>query len=224
MSNIHVSWQAELVAFYESHFSPLATAHFGGNFLRPRIEDGPDYTAFTCEGAPDLNRSALDDPQGEHYQEGGWEEEEYWEEEDDGLGYYPDGVKRTLTEEQIAIFRHSEMEALRRAQEASGNNTKYRTMDLNRVDSEVLSESEITSAGITPTSNGQNETSQNTNKKKKKKRKRKANGKDEEPIDLRKRTWDVVGAGLETLDYDDEGGPDLQGGGGQVRRVVSYDD
>ncbi|TKA61573.1 hypothetical protein B0A49_05407 [Cryomyces minteri] len=31
---------------------------------------------------------------------------------DDGLGYYPDGVKRTLTDEQIAIFRHSEIQAI----------------------------------------------------------------------------------------------------------------
>lgn len=29
---------------------------------------------------------------------------------DDGLGYYDDGVKRTLTDEQIAIFRHSEIQ------------------------------------------------------------------------------------------------------------------
>jgi len=43
------------------------------------------------------------------------EEEEYAEDtEDDGLGYYEDGVKRTLTDEQIAIFRHSEIEALLR--------------------------------------------------------------------------------------------------------------
>ncbi|KAL1990196.1 hypothetical protein VTN49DRAFT_6035 [Thermomyces lanuginosus] len=35
-------------------------------------------------------------------------------EEDDGLGYYPDGVKRTLTDEQIQIFRHSEIHALLR--------------------------------------------------------------------------------------------------------------
>ena len=34
--------------------------------------------------------------------------ENYGEEEEDDLGYYPDGVKRTLTDEQIAIFRHSE--------------------------------------------------------------------------------------------------------------------
>ncbi|KAG8625019.1 hypothetical protein KVT40_006770 [Elsinoe batatas] len=33
----------------------------------------------------------------------------YINEEDDGLGYYPDGTKRYLTDEQIAIFRHSEL-------------------------------------------------------------------------------------------------------------------
>lgn len=43
------------------------------------------------------------------------EEEEYAEEgEEDCLGYYEDGVERTLTDEQIAIFRHSEIQALLR--------------------------------------------------------------------------------------------------------------
>ena len=34
--------------------------------------------------------------------------------EDDVLGYYEDGVKRTLTDEQIAIFRHTEIQGLLR--------------------------------------------------------------------------------------------------------------
>lgn len=34
--------------------------------------------------------------------------------DDDGLGYYDDGNKRTLTEDQIAMFRHSEIHALLR--------------------------------------------------------------------------------------------------------------
>ncbi|KAI4730804.1 hypothetical protein E4T49_01158 [Aureobasidium sp. EXF-10728] len=34
--------------------------------------------------------------------------------DDDNLGYYPDGVKRTLTNAQIAIFRHSEIQLLLR--------------------------------------------------------------------------------------------------------------
>lgn len=33
---------------------------------------------------------------------------------DDGLGWYSDGVKRTLTDEQIAMFRHTELEQLMR--------------------------------------------------------------------------------------------------------------
>lgn len=37
----------------------------------------------------------------------------YGEEEED-LGYYEDGVKRTLTDEQIKIFRHSEIHSLLR--------------------------------------------------------------------------------------------------------------
>ena len=32
--------------------------------------------------------------------------------EDDGLGYYEDGEKRTLTDDQIEMFRHSEIEQL----------------------------------------------------------------------------------------------------------------
>ncbi|KAL8980651.1 MAG: hypothetical protein Q9205_004331 [Flavoplaca limonia] len=34
--------------------------------------------------------------------------------EEEDLGYYPDGVKRSLTDEQIAMFRHSEIYALQR--------------------------------------------------------------------------------------------------------------
>ena len=34
--------------------------------------------------------------------------------EDDNLGYYEDGVKRTITDEQIEMFRHSEMEMIAR--------------------------------------------------------------------------------------------------------------
>ncbi|GAD94197.1 predicted protein [Paecilomyces variotii No. 5] len=41
-------------------------------------------------------------------------ETEYYEDDDDGLGYYPDGMKRTITDEQIRIFRHSEIHAILR--------------------------------------------------------------------------------------------------------------
>jgi hypothetical protein len=34
------------------------------------------------------------------------------QEQEDELGYYPDGTKRTLTDDQIAMFRHSEIQQL----------------------------------------------------------------------------------------------------------------
>lgn len=40
----------------------------------------------------------------------------------DGLGYYPDGVKRTLTDEQIAMFRHSEIYGLLRERQVKQEN------------------------------------------------------------------------------------------------------
>ena len=42
--------------------------------------------------------------------------------EDDDLGYYPDGVKRTLTDDQIAIFRHSEIYSILRERQVRKEN------------------------------------------------------------------------------------------------------
>ena len=43
-------------------------------------------------------------------------------EELDDLGYYPDGVKRTLTDEQIAMFRHSEIYSILRERQVLKEN------------------------------------------------------------------------------------------------------
>ncbi|KAI5210652.1 hypothetical protein E4T39_00169 [Aureobasidium subglaciale] len=43
--------------------------------------------------------------------------------DDDDLGYYPDGVKRTLTDDQIAMFRHSEIQTLLRERRRRRENT-----------------------------------------------------------------------------------------------------
>ena len=40
----------------------------------------------------------------------------------DDLGYYPDGVKRTLTDEQIAMFRHSEIYSILRERQVLKEN------------------------------------------------------------------------------------------------------
>ncbi|KAL4943830.1 hypothetical protein BDV06DRAFT_220891 [Aspergillus oleicola] len=47
------------------------------------------------------------------------------EEETDNLGYYPDGVKRTLTDEQIRIFRHSEIHALLRERQLAREEEEF---------------------------------------------------------------------------------------------------
>ncbi|CAG8330741.1 unnamed protein product [Penicillium salamii] len=44
---------------------------------------------------------------------------------DEDLGYYPDGVKRTLTDEQIEMFRHSEIHTLLRERQLQTDNAEY---------------------------------------------------------------------------------------------------
>lgn len=186
-----------MLAFHEAHFSHFATDHFHSHFFRP---DPPSAEEPTYNEA---------------------DEEYYEEDEDDGLGYYPDGVKRTLTDEQIAIFRHSELEALRRAKESSSDsNNKAMTATPQEDASHDMSEGEVSSS-TQPAAAA-------SNKKKKKKRKRgknksKGNNNGGEPIDLRKRTWDVVDKGLATLDYDEEETEPAQANAAQRRRI-SYDD
>ncbi|GAB1311062.1 Cut8 proteasome-binding domain-containing protein [Madurella fahalii] len=190
--------QAEMIAFHEAHFSKLATGHFQSHFLRPDL--------------PAPEEAVCNDADGTNYDEYHDEEED---DDDDGLGYYPDGVKRTLTDEQIAIFRHSELEALRRAKESS--NTRKSITTVPREDAaHDVSEGEVSSS--TPTGTAAR------NKKKRKRGKNKNKNKNgEEQIDLRKRTWDMVDKGLATLDYDEEEAEPAQAGAVQRRRI-SYDD
>lgn len=42
--------------------------------------------------------------------------------ENDDLGYYPDGAKRTLTDDQIAMFRHSEIYSILRERQVRKEN------------------------------------------------------------------------------------------------------
>ncbi|KAL7799429.1 hypothetical protein V8C43DRAFT_302888 [Trichoderma afarasin] len=150
----------ELLQFQQRHFSSEATADFAQSFTNlPPQESSEAYL----------------------YEE--WEEEE----EDDGLGYYKDGVKRTLTDEQIAIFRHSELRELRKQQEKQSQSKAELPRDASANETDVASP------------HGSGAPAGSRNKKKKKKSK---GGKQEPKPDLRKRTWDVVEAGLDTLDYD----------------------
>jgi hypothetical protein len=132
--------------------------HFGQKFLRP--EQDQDAQAQTV----DL---------------------EEWYEEDD-LGHYEDGVKRTLTDEQIEMFRHSELHELRR---------KMEKLD------EKLEDTKATTKA-SDTSQGEQDPVPGPGGKKKKRKKGKPRPPTEPKPDLRKRTWDKVEQGLDHLDYD----------------------
>ncbi|KAK1715522.1 uncharacterized protein BDZ83DRAFT_756230 [Colletotrichum acutatum] len=151
----------DLVAFFEAHFSGAAVRNFQADFLNPNHQ--PD--------AATANASVEEDG-------------DVFEEEDD-LGYYHDGVKRTLTDDQIAMFRHSELETIKREQE--------RRSTAVRQAGETGEDGTLRAA----------EPSRPPGKTAKNKKKKRGKGKGQEPKpDLRKRTWDVVESGLDTLDYD----------------------
>ncbi|PNY26448.1 Uncharacterized protein TCAP_03635 [Tolypocladium capitatum] len=148
-------------AFAQSHFSPEAVADFGQTFQNP--------AAF----------------QQRHQQA----EYNGWAEEDD-LGYYEDGVTRTLTDEQIEMFRQSELRELRRLQ-AKGLTPQSATPQEGSANDARQSPPQRQEANV-PRS------TRDTTKKKKGAKSARCEAKP----DLRKRTWDVVEQGLDTLDYD----------------------
>ena len=185
-------------------------------------------------------------------------EDEYSKDvEDDGLGYYEDGTKRTLSDEQIAIFRHSEIQALlrdrRHAAEAAQDEEDGRKRGAplekqNEVpesamekqeqgrdleDGELAEVAEILNAELPsflPTT--KNQKSKKTKKEKTEKTektqrtekaKQKSFFKQHIKPDLRKRTWDKVDTGLESLDYD-EGDSSTTATRPAQRKRISYDD
>ena len=78
--------QQDLSNFHKAHLSLDIHQHFTRTFLQPQ---------------PQVSESPL-----QH------EPEHPSEEEEDDLGYYPDGTKRTLTSAQVDMFRFSEIQSL----------------------------------------------------------------------------------------------------------------
>lgn len=168
--------------------------------------------------------------------------------DDDGLGYYEDGVKRTLTDEQIAIFRHSEIEALlrdrRHAKEAqdiledeklSDTDGLIETPpempdDKNLEDGELEGDEKIEAATAPPLKNQKKAKKQNENRRARNNKsalQTKPRGffKQNVKPDLRKRTWDLVDTGLGNLDYDEvESNTVTASSHVTQRRRISYDD
>ncbi|KAI0861107.1 hypothetical protein F4860DRAFT_514175 [Xylaria cubensis] len=210
--------QADIEAFHATHFSNHAIDLFDSQFLRP-------------------NAAHVDNS-------GYYRHEE--EEEDDGLGYYQDGVKRTLTDEQIAIFRHSELEALRRAErkalkpeiaedphllELAGEEAVHTPVD----NMTSLANSDAMDDAVEGSEDGEIETEKPALTKAEMKRQKRLRARQrrretqkfqpEKKPDLRKRTWDIVDAGMDSLHYDDLGM--LQDSGSTSttqRKQISYDD
>ncbi|KAI1501173.1 hypothetical protein F5X99DRAFT_210663 [Biscogniauxia marginata] len=225
--------QVQIDWFREAHFSNASVELFHAQFLQPQDT---------------YNR---DDSQ--HYRDDdGWYEE--GEEEDDGLGYYPDGVKRTLTDEQIAIFRHSELESLRRVEAKVVRNKAESVLLLQEATDLEIAEAVAEVAGtaqaqseakahasdkMEEVENGSEDGEIETEKpqltnaeirrrkryraKQRKKQQQKFNP--EKKPDLRKRTWDVVETGMNSLDYDDDViTQDVGANSAAKRRQISYDD
>lgn len=167
--------------------------------------------------------------------------EDYYEEEaeDDGLGYYPDGVKRTLTDEQIAIFRHSEIQTILRKRRHAAESSETRdeqpiSETLRSVRTEKAEEEED---GEIPESFSHPEPIGPVRPKKKSKKELKKIQKAQEAKekgwfkqnvkpDLRKRTWDKVEKSIGSLAYDDDegGGNSQASSSAPQRRKITYDD
>ncbi|KAI1355356.1 hypothetical protein F5Y01DRAFT_327060 [Xylaria sp. FL0043] len=210
--------QADIESFHATHFSTEAIGLFESQFLRPDNAHHDSTEYYDHEG----------------------------EEQDDGLGYYPDGVKRTLTDEQIAIFRHSELEALRRAERKplkQETGTLHSPMDTNggeAVRTPLGNESSVTTPdGMGDAADGSEDGEIETEKpaltkaelrrqkklRSRQKRKETQKFQPEKKPDLRKRTWDIVEAGMDSLHYDDLGvSQDRDSASTTQRKQISYDD
>ncbi|KAK8016389.1 hypothetical protein PG993_014578 [Apiospora rasikravindrae] len=211
--------QADIAAFHAAHFSLTALQHFSADFI--------ENSTAANDDTYDAN-------------------DEYFEgEEEDDLGYYSDGVKRTLTDEQIAIFRHSELETLRREKANGTKNSNSQSGQGENRPADTDSTKQDNGQQVSGSEDGELESdtpqpiSAAAKRKKARKNRKKArnsahNSQQHEPgwfkknvkPDLRKRTWDKVETGMDSLDYEDA--PQAESGNGTgpptQRRKISYDD
>lgn len=125
--------------------------------------------------------------------------------DDDGLGYYVDGVKRTLTDEQIDMFRHSEIqslirEQLRRAEEAEEDTGEDGT-PITKQNTAECSEAQV--SPVTMTEVHAMKPEMQHHKKKKKKNKKPQHGSDQRTYRRVAREQDDVKDMDVALDYGD---------------------
>ncbi|EQK98495.1 hypothetical protein OCS_05793 [Ophiocordyceps sinensis CO18] len=155
--------QADLVAFFQNHLSADAVANFGQTFQNPAA-----------------------------FQQNFDQAEIYDYAEEDDLGYYDDGVKRTLTDEQIEMFRLAELREARRKQERAQSRNPRSTKAQDESNDEANNSQPCRQGSGLPRSA----------RVSKNKKRGGLKPRHEPKPDLRKRTWDVVEPGLDTLEYD----------------------
>lgn len=208
-------YQADLSSFHQAHFGHAALAVFATDFLDPsKTQQHRDHQP--------------EDDENVYY---GGEEEDL--EEDDGLGYYPDGVKRTLTDEQIAMFRHSEIQNLLKSRDktqarrnTSSESSTPMPMELDGLTEEGELADEVSLDGVAAQKNKKNNNNKKKNKKKKKRGSGNGNGKRQYSPDpeRRKRTWDVVDTGLDGLDYGETEQAQTKLSPARQRRRITYEE
>ncbi|KAF2460072.1 hypothetical protein BDY21DRAFT_337317 [Lineolata rhizophorae] len=109
--------EAALLDFHREHFPPVSLDTFMRNqaatLWKPAVPAQHASEPPASSDAPAAkggNATNTGHGQDRHATKEGAHENA----EDDGLGYYSDGEKRTLTDDQIAIFRHSEFQEVLR--------------------------------------------------------------------------------------------------------------
>lgn len=133
-------------------------------------------------------------------------------------------MKRTLTDEQIAMFRYSETQALQRAREGASTR-RISSSPPTHVHTEALKGRR---SGDGELSDDVSNTGVIAAKKKRKKKKKRGSGNGKRYYspdpERRKRTWDVVETGLDGLDYGESGQAQARISPARQRRKVTYDD
>ncbi|POS77559.1 hypothetical protein DHEL01_v204059 [Diaporthe helianthi] len=205
--------EADLCSFHNAHFGDASAIAFTADFLNPVQAEQDTETQHRHDGGD------------EAYYEGDEDDED-----DGGLGYYADGVKRTLTDAQIAMFRHSEAQALQRARQKLLTRRNSSSPPPTQTNIEPLtghgSEDGELSGHVSNT--GAVITKKRRIKKKKKRGSGSGSGNSRRHYspdpERRKRTWDVVETGLDGLDYGESGPSPAQISPSSQRRRITYDD
>ncbi|KAL1882183.1 hypothetical protein Daus18300_000669 [Diaporthe australafricana] len=200
--------ETDLRSFHIAHFGEASSIAFTTEFL------GADNAQMNAEV---------------HHGEDGvdayYEDEE---DDEDGLGYYPDGVKRTLTDEQIAMFRHSETQALQRERERASTRRNTSSPSPTPAPMDDLKDGGGEDGELLDSISKTGGVATNRKKRNKKKKRGSGNGSGKRQYspdpERRKRTWDVVETGLDGLDYGESGPSQHHPSPTRQRRRITYDD